>query len=202
MHKIFIFTILLILSACAQKKIVLQSSEITPLKQLDSNMPVSKVSGSLTVLSFSDRRVKTDSVGIAKTGIVNAETPIYLDVSVEEYVKGRFVAGLSKRGVDVVARSKYGIKGNIRKLWVLEQADGLRPEHSKCEVEIEFDIIAMKNKDLRYHGVISSNAMGTDSIFDTTASNGPLLEVCMTYVVEKFVQEPQVQSLLGFSTLK
>lgn len=189
--------IALVLSACAQKKVVLNSSEMVSFKRLESTIAVTKLKGDLNVLSFTDQRKITNSVGVAKTGLANVETPIHLDVLPETYVKNRFSAGLSKRGISV-GNSKYGLRGNIKKLWVWEQVEGLRPEASSCEMEIEFEIVSVKENDVRFRGVVSSNAMGSDGIVDTTHSNGAVLEFCMNYVLEKFVQDPKLQSFLGF----
>lgn len=191
----------LILSACAQKKVTLNSSEMVPFKRLQSTIAGTKLKGDLNVLSFTDQRLKKESVGVAKTGLANIETPIYLDMTPEEYVKKRFISGLSKRGI-TVGNSKYGVRGNVKKLWVWEQVEGLRPEASSCEMEIEFDIVSVKENEVKFHGVVSSNAMGSDGILDTTHSNGAMLEFCMNYVLEKFVQDPKLQSFLGFEVVK
>ena len=190
-----------LLSACAQQKVTLNSSSMVPFKRLESTINTTKLKGELNVLSFTDQRKKAGAVGVAKTGLGNIETPIFLDMAPEEYVKTRFVSGLSKRGISV-GNSKYGLRGNIKKLWVWEQIEGLRPEASNCEMEIEFDIVAVKENDVRFHGVVSSSAMGSDGIIDTTHSNGAVLEFCMNYVLEKFVQDPKLQSFLGFEVVK
>ena len=196
LKKSIIFSFCFVVSACAQKEIVLKSTEMFPLRQLEKSVPVTPIKGDLKVLLFVDQRSSKASFGIAKTGMFNLETPIYMDISAEEYVKNRFISGLSKRGVDVVSDSNYAIQGNIKKLWVWEYANGLMPEHSNCEIEIEFEIFSNKDKVLRYHGSVSSNATGTDSILDTTDSDGPILEICMNYIVEKFAQDPQVQMFI------
>jgi len=92
-----VYIILLLTSACAQKEIVIKNEEITPLKQLEDRIGFTAVKGNLTVLNFSDNRSKKDSLGIAKTGMLNTETPIGLDISVSDYVKKRLISGLSKR---------------------------------------------------------------------------------------------------------
>lgn len=192
----------LLLSACAQKSVTLNSSEMVPFKRLESTISGTKLSGELNVLSFTDQRVKAGSVvGVAKTGLANMETPIQLDVTPEEYVKRRFVSGLAKRGI-TVGSAKYGVRGNIKKLWVWEQVEGLRPEASSCEMEIEFDIVSVKESEVRFRGVVSSTATGSDGIVDTTHSNGAVLEFCMNYVLEKFVQDPKLQAFLGFTVVK
>lgn len=193
--------IALFLSACAQEKVVLNSSKMVPFKRLESTIAITKLKGDLNVLSFTDQRKVTNSVGVAKTGLVNIETPIYLDMSPEEYVKNRFSSGLAKRGI-TVGNAKYGVRGNIKKLWVWEQVEGLRPEASSCEMEIEFEIVSVKENDVRFRGVVSSNAMGSDGIIDTTHSNGAVLEFCMNYVLEKFVQDPKLRGFLGFEIAK
>lgn len=193
--------IALLLSACAQKKVVLNSSEMVAFKRLDSTLVVTKLKGDLNVLSFTDQRKITNSVGVAKTGIINMETPIHLDMPPVEYVKNRFVTGLSKRGI-TVGNSKYGLRGTIKKLWVWEQVEGLRAEASSCEMEIEFEIVSIKENDVRFRGVVSSNATGSEGIIDTTHSNGAVLEFCMNYVLEKFVQDPKLRGFLGFEIVK
>ena len=193
--------IVLFLSACAQKKVVLNSSEMVSFKRLESTIAITKLKGDLNVLSFADQRKVTTSVGVAKTGLANIETPIQLDMSPEAYVKNRFSTGLAKRGISV-GNSKYGIRGNIKKLWVWEQVEGLRPEASSCEMEIEFEIVSVKENDVRFRGVVSSTAMGSDGIIDTTHSNGAVLEFCMNYVLEKFVQDPKLRGFLGFEIAK
>lgn len=193
---------LLLLSACAQKTVTLNSSEMVPFKRLESTLTEAKLKGDLNVISFSDQRLKSGkAVGVAKTGLANIETPIYLDLTPEEYVKNRFISGLAKRGIKV-GNSKYGVRGNIKKLWVWEHVEGLRPEASSCEMEIEFEIVSVKENDVRFRGVVSSNAMGSDGIIDTTHSNGAVLEFCMNYALEKFVQDPKLQSFLGFTVTK
>lgn len=193
--------IVVFLSACAQQKVTLNSSSMVPFKQLESTLSTTKLKGELNVLSFTDQRKKTGAVGVAKTGLGNIETPIFLDTAPEDYVKNRFVAGLAKRGI-TVGNSKYGLRGNIKKLWVWEQVEGLHPEASNCEMEIDFDIVSVKENDVRFHGVVSSSASGSDGIIDTTHSNGAVLEFCMNYVLEKFVQDPKLQGFLGFEVVK
>lgn len=200
MARLLLLGLALILSACAQKKIILDSSNMVPLKQLESSM--TKLKGDLSILSFADHRTKKDTVGIAVTGVNNIETPIYLDISPEEYVKRRFVIGLTKRGIDVTSASKYGLKGNIKKLWVWEHVEGGPAQNSECEVEIEFDIISTETKAVKYHGNFSVNALGTNNIIDTTDSDGPVLESCMSMLIEKFVQDSKIQKFLGFEVLK
>ena len=196
MKKLIILSFCFVVSACAQKEIVLKSAEMVPLQQLEKSIPLTHIKGDLEVLLFADQRSSKATFGIAKTGIFNFETSIYMDISAEEYVKNRFISGLSKRGVDVVSDSDYAIQGNIKKLWVWENANGLMLEYSNCEIEIEFEILSKKDKVLRYHGSVSSNATGTNSILDTTDSDGPILEICMNYIVEKFAQDPQVQMFI------
>jgi len=104
--------------------------------------------------------------------------------------------------VDVVGSSDYALRGVIKKLNVWEQANGWQPEYSNCDVDIDFEIVTARQKELVYYGTIFSNAMGTNSIIDTTDSNGPVLNSCMEYVVEKLVNDQKLRNLLGFKVPK
>lgn len=197
MTKFLLLLAFFIVFSCAQKQILIQHNKIGTIPQLEKMKPFTRVSGSLNVLDFVDNRSNRSAVGEAASGITNTFVPLVLDVSTEEYFKYRLQAGLTSRGVEVVGRSKYAIRGVIRKLWVWENADGYTfPEMSSCEVIADFDIISTKDNMVIYRGNVNSKASGTSTPFDTTDSDGPVLNYCMEHIAEQIVANKDLANFI------
>jgi len=122
-----------------------------------------------------------------------------LDIPVTEYVFKKLASGFTKRGINIIDSSNYSLSVQIKTLKVWEKADGLNPEYANCELELNF--LISNNRMPVYQGQISSSAVGTESIIDATESNGPVLESCMEYAIEKFVKDEKLSSLLGFQSI-
>lgn len=190
-----------LLSSCASKELVLKSQELKPLKSLEKVAPVTMVKGDLNILKFADNRQDKKTIGTAATGFFNVETPIYLDTPVEDFIKDRFSKQLAKRGVEVAGHSKYAFRGAVKRLWISETTNSWSPEHSLCQIELEFEIVTSKSKIPVYKGVISSSAAGTDFAFETTDSNGPLLESCANNLAEEFVKHDDLRKFLNIKKM-
>jgi len=201
MKKSFLFLILFVLASCAQKEIIIKSSDTKVLRAYDQTTPISKYKGNVSVLKFSDQRENKNNIGIAYTGMLNKETPIYLDTPIEQFLKERFTTNIGKRGIETASTTPYGFRATIKKLWVNEITPVFAAETSNCVVDLEFEIVASKTKQPVYRGNISVQGSGTNMILDTTDSNGPTLEVCMNLIADHFLKNPDMQKILGIKQL-
>lgn len=183
------------LSGCAIQKIVFKSAELeSPLKQF-KEFTMTDGMKLQDVLVF-DYREQKESIGMARTGIFNTNTPIYLDDSFENVMKTLIRKNFEKRAVKFDVKAKHKLKIAIQKLWLDENANGLQPESSTCQMEAKFEFISVKTRQPVYIGNASSNVQGTNSPFDTTESNGPALVTCVNYLVEKMVTDDTIKTLL------
>lgn len=194
--------VLLLLAGCAQKQIVLKSSELKPLPvAAGENTPLTKYKGNLNVLKFQDERTDKTKLGVASTGLRNTDTPIYLDIPVEDYIQNRFRSELSKHGIEVTGNATYAIRGVIKKVKVYESNVSAALEKSNCEIEMEFDIVSTRDKTPFYHGTISMTGSGSNFALDTTSSNGAALETCAQGLAEQFLKNNDLRKRLGIKEL-
>lgn len=194
--------VLLLLAGCAQKQIVLKSSELKPLPiAAGENTPLTKYKGNLNVLKFQDERTDKTILGVASTGLRNTDTPIYLDIPVEDYIQNRFRSELSKHGIEVTGNATYAIRGVIKKVKVYESNVSAALEKSNCEIEMEFDIVSTRDKTPFYHGTISMTGSGSNFALDTTSSNGAALETCAQGLAEQFLKNNDLRKRLGIKEL-
>lgn len=193
---------LVLLAGCAQKQIVLNSSELKPLPvAAGENTPVTKYKGSLNVLKFQDERADKTKLGVASTGMRNTDTPIYLDIPVENYIQNRFRSELAKHGIEVTGNAAYSLHGIIKKVKIFESNESSTLEKSNCEIEMEFDIVPAREKTPVYHGTISMTGSGSNFALDTTSSNGAALETCAQGLAEQFLKNNDLRKRLGFKEL-
>jgi hypothetical protein len=192
-------SILITLNSCALKEVVIKSKEIKPLQNFEKHTPSTKAQGSLNILNFSDQREDKKSIGIAATGMLNIPAPLRIDVPINEYIKEEFTNELGRRGIEVAAQTKYSMTGEIKKLWITENADGISFESSKCDMVVAFNIVNSKTKQPVYHGTITVFVMGTNSIWDTTDSDGPVLKACVNGLAEQFIKHSDIQKILNFT---
>ena len=194
--------VLILLTGCAQKQIVLKSSELKPLPvAAGESTAVTKYKGNLNVFKFQDGRTDRTSLGKASTGMFNADTPIYLDIPVEDYMQNKFRSELSKHGIEVTGNAPYAIRGVIKKVKIYESNVSAALEKSNCEIEMEFDIISTGDKTPFYHGTISMTGSGSNFALDTTSSNGAALETCAQGLAEQFLKNNDLRKRLGFKEL-
>lgn len=190
------------LSGCAQKQIVLNSSELKPLPvAAGENTPITKYKGSLNVLKFHDERADKTKLGVASTGMRNTDTPIYLDIPVEDYIQNRFRSELAKHGIEVVGNAAYSLRGVIKKIKLFESNVSAALEKSNCEIEMEFDIVPAREKTPVYHGTISMTGSGSNFALDTTSSNGAALETCAQGLAEQFLKNNDLRKRLEIKEL-
>ena len=193
---------LMLLAGCAQKQIVLNSSEIKPLPvAAGENTPLTKYKGSLNVLKFQDERSDKTKLGMASTGMFNADTPIYLDIPAEDYIQNRFRSELAKHGVEVSGTAPYSIRGTVKKIKIYETNVSAALEKSNCEIEMEFDIVSTRDKSPFYHGTISMSGSGSNFALDTTSSNGAALETCAQGLAEQFLKNNDLRKRLNIKEL-
>lgn len=188
----------LFLSACSGKGLIIRDEPIETFKQL-GNLKV-EVSGNprLQLLDVVDDRPVKNAVGEAATGLRNERRAVTTELPANEFVQARLHKALSSRGFSVVDSAKYGWKVRMRKLWVSEDTSKFGNENTRCELEFQFDLIEMKNNQPKYQGNIFSEVVGTNSVIDATSSNGPALESCLQVAANKFIQNFEVQNLVGF----
>lgn len=192
-------SILMALNSCALKEVVIKSKEIKPLKNIEKHTPVTKAKGNLNILNFSDLREDNKSIGIAATGMLNTPAPLKLDIPLNQYIKEEFTNELGRRGIEVAAPTKYSMIGEIKKLWITENADGISFESSKCDMVVDFIIVNSKTKQPVYQGTITVFAMGTNSVWDTTDSDGSVLKSCVNGLAEQFITHSGIQKVLNFT---
>jgi hypothetical protein len=177
---------------------VIHSDGLLPLRQFSTLAVKAKNNPSISILNFRDARVVKSSVGRAMTGFSNEDTPIVTDPPIEAFLKSRLAQNFSVRGFSVSDTAMWGMAGVIKLLWVYEDTHILTGETSRCQLELEFEIIYRETGEVRRKGLISSEAIGTNSVMDTTDSNGPALETCISYAVNKFIEDPENAALIGF----
>ena len=193
---------LMLLAGCAQKNIVLNSNELKPLPvAAGENTSITKYKGNLNVLKFQDERSDKTKLGVASTGIRNTDTPIYLDIPVEDYIQNRFRSGLAKHGVESSANPAYSIRGVVKKVKIFESNESVTLEKSNCEIEMAFDIFSARDKSPFYHGTISVTGSGSNFALDTTSSNGAALETCAQGLAEQFLKNNDLRQKLGIKEL-
>lgn len=186
-----------LVNACASKSLILTQNDLKePIKRLlIDNTTANDIQ--IRYLEFEDLRNEDEkAIGIAKTGMFNVATPIYLYDSTKNVVKERFVKALSERGVSINKNAKYAIIGQIKKLWITEDANGLAPESANCDLKM--DLILYKNQVINptYKFSVYSYASGTNNIIDATNSDGPILETCIQYAANKFLEDSQIKVIL------
>ena len=191
-----------VFSSCAQKQIVLNSQTLKPLPvAAGENTSITKYKGSLNVLKFQDERVDKTSLGKASTGMFNADTPIYLDIPVDDYLQKKFRSELAERGIEVAQNAPYSIRGIVKKVRIYESNVSATLEKSNCEIEMEFDILTSHDKTPFYHGTISVTGSGSNFALDTTSSNGAALETCAQGLAEQFLKNNDMRKRLGIKEL-
>jgi|GEM_PF-2695515 len=190
----------LFLASCAQKAIYLNPAEFGTIQKLDT-LTKAKPGSSIAMIGFTDVRSDQTKIGTAKSGLGNADTPIYLYNGVEKYVTQRFSDGLQKRNIQVTDTAPFAIKGTIKKLWVTEIAPGFSPQSSQCEVELSISLVPKDPKLGTYWWAGTTSAQGTRNVFNTTSSDGPVLDACVNEAVEKFLHNEKIQKALEIELL-
>lgn len=188
------------LSACAQKAIYLNPTEFGKIPKLET-LTKAKPGSSIGLAPFTDARNDQTKVGVAKSGIGNTDTPIYLYNGVGQYVTQRFSDGLQKRNVQISDTAPFVIKGVIKKLWITEIAPGFSPQSSQCEVELSISLVPKDPKQSTYWWAGTTSAQGTRNVFNTTSSDGPVLDACVNEAIEKFLHNEKIQKALAIELL-
>ncbi len=193
-----IFPLIFIISACSGKGLIIRDEPTLPFKYL-GNLKI-EVSGEprLQMMDVVDDRAQKNMVGEAATGMSNQRSAITTEGAVNDFVHSRMSKALIARGVRVSDEAKYGWKVRLRKLWVSEDTTKFGNEKTRCDLEISFDLVERKTAQAKYQGNITSEVEGTNSVLDATSSNGPALESCLQVAVNKFLQNFEVQNLVGF----
>lgn len=194
----FILLFAFALGACSGKGLILRD-EPTPTFQSLGNLKI-PVSGSprLAVLEIIDDRPTKNAIGEAATGLTNQRQAITTELPVNEFVHTRLSRALESRGFVLDEQAKLAWKIRIRKLWVSEDTSRFASEKTRCDLEFQFDLVDGKTRQPKYQGNIFSEVVGTNSSMDSTSSNGPALESCLQVAVNKFIQNQDVQKLVGF----
>lgn len=188
----------LLISACSGKGLIIRDEPIATFKSL-GNLKVDVVGNpNMQLLDVVDDRPIKNAVGEAATGLTNERKAITTEIPANEFVQARLHKALSARGFSIVDTAKYGWKVRMRKLWVSEDTSSFGNEKTRCELEFQFDLIEMKTRQPKYQGNIFSEVVGTNSVLDATSSNGPALESCLQVATNKFIQNFEVQNLVGF----
>jgi hypothetical protein len=142
-----------------------------------------------------------DKVGNAKTGLGNTDTPILLYGGVEKYMTQRFSDGFKKRDIQISSTSPYQFQGVIKKLWINEIAPGVSPQSSECELQIEITLTPKDPKMAKMWWSGTTSAQGTKNVFNTTSSDGPVLDACVNEALEKFIHNEKMQKALGLELI-
>ncbi len=192
----YILLSFLFLNACAPQQVVIREEGLMPLRQY-RNKEI-KVAGNpqLSIVSFENLNQNQQMLGQGATGLLNSKANLVTEVPIADFVKSRFSKGLEYRGFDLNQSAKYGFVGKIKRVWVKEEADGGIAESTNCRFEMQFELINQKSKKTEVTGNLNSEVVGSNSPLDATASNGPVLETCITLAINKFLKEDLVVSLL------
>lgn len=192
-----VFAVFLV-SACSGKGLIIRDEPIETFKSL-GNLKIEVIGNPrIELLDVVDDRPIKNAVGEAAIGLTNERKAITTEIPANEFVHARLSKALSARGFSVVDSAKYGWKVRMRKLWVSEDTSRFGNEKTRCELEFQFDLIDVKSKQAKYQGNIFSEVVGTNSVLDSTSSNGPALESCLQVATNKFIQNFEVQNLVGF----
>lgn len=200
MKKIVLSLFFLGFASCAQKSVILDPSEFTAMPKL-TTVTKAKPGSALGEISFVDQRTVQDKVGNAKTGLGNTDTPILLYGGVEKYMAQRFSDGLRKRDIQVGGISPYQFQGVIKKLWINEIAPGVTPQSSECELQVEITLQPKDPKMAKLWWTGTTSAQGTKNVFNTTSSDGPVLDACVNEAIEKFLHNEKMQKALGIELI-
>jgi hypothetical protein len=200
MKKIILAFFFLSLSGCVQKSVIIDPSQFTILPKL-STVTLAKPGSVIGEISFVDDRADKNKIGVAKTGLGNKDTPLLLYGGVEKYLTQRFSDGLRKRNIQVGGASPYVFHGVIKKLRVDEVAPGFAPQSSACELQIEISLEPRDPKDQKLRWTGTTSAQGTGNVFNTTGSDGPVLDACVNEAIEKFIHNEKIQQALGLELL-
>lgn len=191
---------LLFLSACSGKGLIIHDEPIVPFKYL-GNLNVQTVGNpSMRLMEIVDNRPVKNAIGEAATGLANQRSAVTTEGAVSDFVHARISKALQARGFQLNEAAKFGWKIRMQKLWVSEDTSRFGNEKTRCELEFQFDLIELKSNKPRYQGNITSEVEGTNSVLDATSSNGPALESCLLVAVNKFVNNFEVQNLVGYKT--
>lgn len=96
-----------------------------------------------TRLAVSDFKVNTGksatTIGEAKTGGFNMETPIISEAPVSTVITETIRQGFRKQGVDIVASGDgvFSLDGTIEQFWVDEYATGFSLEYAKARIKYD-----------------------------------------------------------------
>jgi hypothetical protein len=196
MKKFFLASALLLLGACAQKAAVtINPQEFTILPKL-ATLTKAKPGATLAVSEFLDTRRDQSNIGLSQK-----KTPILLAGGVEKYMTQRFIEGLEKRNIQVTDAAAYTVKGTIKKLQVNELAPGFSPQSSQCELDLRLSLQPKDSHQSTYWWEGTTSAQGTKNVFNTTSSDGPVLDACVNEAIEKFLHNEKIQKALGIQLL-
>lgn len=188
MEKSLFLALFFIATGCAQNQIIIKSVEAKLLPSYENANPPTKVKGSLNIIEISDQRTDKTTIGMGHTGVLAKETPIYLDVPADQFFKDHFTSQIAKRGVETANSAPFAFRGVLKNLWIFEKAPLLGFESSHCNIDITFEIVATKNKQVVYRGTLSSQGSGLELMFDVTYMNGPTLEACISVMAEQLLK--------------
>ncbi len=127
-------------------------------------------------------------------------TQAYTEKSLEEAHKvfaERFRSNLERSGVDTTGKKGLGVNVKIKTLTLNENAKLIGPNSSKCELDVDLQFINLKTKDSYYSGSASVSATGSEVSADTVDANGPALETCIAFLVEKMLSDQQIVKLIS-----
>lgn len=190
----------LTVASCAYTGVELVPEKMKPMVDFEKVTMVSGNKLAFDITQITDERGEKGNIGFAKTGVSNVATPINIQGGVEEYVKGRLVNGLKKRGVALRPQSEAELRIKILDLKILEEIDGQGPaERSACVVKLQLNMHFNQDPLPKWTGEIAVKANSKGTIFDATDLGGPMLESCMNEFVEKLIREPKFQGLTGIS---
>ncbi len=193
----FILLSFLVLIGCAPQQVVIREEGLMPLRQYRNKEIKVRGNPQLSIVSFENLNQNQQMLGQGATGLLNSKANLVTEVPIADFVKSRFAKGLEFRGFDLNQNAKYGFVGRIRRVWVKEGADGAIAESTNCHFEMQFELINQQSRKTEVTGNLNSEVVGSNSPLDATASNGPVLETCITLAINKFLKEDHVITLLG-----
>lgn len=185
--------VLLLLVGCATESLVLKSKDLLPYKESAqlTKLDMGKLKP-ITISKIVDKR-KTNSYGSAYTGVQYQKTPLYMDLSLDKFLKTYLIDAFSIRNLIIENEAEVALEIEVNEMWVEEVIEDFQPEKARCKMNMAFHI---NLSDKKWSGEYWSEFTSSGDLSDGTERLAPTMASCLNETVEKLVKDPKFLDMI------
>lgn len=184
--------LVLVLSSCAQQRILLDEKNVIPFKDFTAKTPLT-TSKVFSIQNITDSRKDISAIGVGRTGVNYTETPFVLNRDIASYLKDVFEKGFTDRGIKVGDNGDVLLDLVVNDLWVSELIEKHKLERAHCKVNMT---IYSKIDNTTWSGNYWTEITSPGDLGDATEKLPSTFASCLNMIVEKFVKDQSFQALV------